>query len=342
MPPQGYTTSFEGHDDLNLGTWIVTQKRRYDGKGNESSLTDDRLNKMMAINELRKWAEDPLRDDDVRWELMYRATIDYCQQYQQLPPERFSTRFEGHDELMIGKWIITQKQRYMGKGKGSPLTDDRLNKLMAIAEFREWVEDPPLDNDVRWELMYRATIDYCQEHRLLPSKGYTCSFEGYDVLKLGIWVDYQKKRYQGMEGFPALSNERQIKLMAVAEFHEWAEGPLSDADVRWEIHFDLLAEYCSFHHKLPITSQKVIYERKDGTSQELNLGGWLGSHKTAYSGVSTTRITEEKHDKLMQIPEFKSWALTTFGTIRYADFSHAHAKVKKSGSKKKSTLSTQQ
>ena len=222
----------------------------------------------------------------------------------------------------------------MGKGKGSPLTDDRLNKLMAIAEFREWVEDPPLDNDVRWELMYRATVDFCQQYQRLPSKGYTCSFEGYEDLKLGIWVDYQKKRYQGMEGFPVLSNERQIKLMAVAEFHEWAEGPLSDADVRWEIHFDLLAEYCSFHHKLPITSQKVVYERKDGTSQKIHLGGWLGSHKTAYSGVGTTRITEEKHDKLMQIPEFKSWALTTFGTTQYADFSHAHAKIKKSGSKK--------
>ena len=398
LPPHNYTTSYEGHDDLNLGCWVTNQKQRYDGNDIFSPLTDEQLNKMMGIGDFRKWAEDPLRVNDVRWEFMYRATVDYCQLRQRLPPRNYVTSIEGHDDLKLGSWVAVQKQRYDGNDDYSPLTDDQLNKLMAIDEFRKWAEDSLRDNDFRWGLMFRATVDYCGQHQRLPPQNYVTSFEGHEDLILGIWVETQKgrydgkgktsltdeqlnkmmaidefrewaedplrdndvrwefmyqrllhgnftagkydlygwfnnqkTRYKGKQGYKPLSDEEKTKLMACTIFREWAEDPLSDANVRWEVHFDLLAEYCYFYHKLPSSRHKAIYERKDGTSQKIHLGGWLGSHKTAYSGVSTTRITEEKHDKLMQIPEFKSWAMITFGTTRYSDF--FTVKVRKTGSK---------
>ena len=335
LPPDRFTTSFEGHDDLKLGVWVVGQKQRYEGTGHWSSFTNDQLNKMMAIDEFRQWAEDPLRDNDVRWEFMYRALVDYCLQRHKLPPDRFTTSFEGYDDLKLGVWINAQKKRYDGTVDGLlAFTNDQLNKMMAIDEFREWAEDPLRDDDVRWELMYRATVDYCQQRQQLPPKKYTTSFEGHDDLKLEIWVATQKQRYDCKRGTISLINDQLNKLMAIAEFRKWAEDPLRDADIRWEVHFDLVAEYCYFHHKLPPGSHKAIYEKNDGTSQKLNIGVWIKNRMAAYSGVSKSRMTEEHHDKLMQIPEFKSWALTTFGTTRYADFPHAHVKVKKSGSKK--------
>ena len=177
LPPERFTTSFNGHD-VNLGSWVVAQKQRHEGTGKTSSLTDEKLSKLMAIDEFREWAEDPLRDDDVRWELMYRATVNYCQQHQQLPPQGYTTSFEGYDDLKLGNWMKAQKKRHEGTGKMSSLTDEQLNKLMAIDEIRKWAEDPLRDNDVRWEFMYRALVDYCQQHQRLPPQGYTTSLRG--------------------------------------------------------------------------------------------------------------------------------------------------------------------
>ena len=342
LPPHNYTTSFEGHDDLKLGNWVVNQKQRYEGNGHWSSFTNDQLNKLMAIDEFRQWAEDPLRDNDVRWELKYRATVNYCQQHRQLPPHNYTTSFEGHDNLNLGSWINAQKQRYDGNDIYSPLTNDQLNKLIAIAEFSEWAKDPLRGADVRWELMHRATVNYCQQRHKLPSHGYQTSFEGHGDLKIGVWVTTQKQRYDGKRDTTSFTNDQLNKMMAIDEFRKWAQDPLHDLDVRWEVHFDLLAEYCYFYHKLPSSTHKAIYEREDGTSQKIELGWWLERQKRAYSGVGTSRITEERHDKLMQIPEFKLWTMGRFGTIRYADFPHVHAKIKKTGSKKKSPPSTQQ
>ena len=72
----------------------------------------------------------------IRWELMYRATVDYCQQHQQLPAGEYLTNFDGHDDLYLGRWVSHQKQRYDGDGEYSASTVDQLNKMMAIAEFR--------------------------------------------------------------------------------------------------------------------------------------------------------------------------------------------------------------
>ena len=406
LTPHDYTTSFEGHDDLKLGDWVHRQKQRYEGKGQRAFLTGKQLNKLMAIDKFREWAEDPLRDDDVRWEFMYQATVDYCQQHQQLPSNEHTTSFEGHDDLNVGGWVKTQKERYNGNLGFLSLTDEQLNKLMAIDEFREWAEDPLRDDDARWEFMYQATVDYCQQHQQLPHYENTTIFDGHDNVYLGDWVTRQKQRYDGTGRFSSLNDEQLNKLMAIDAFREWAEDPLRDADVRWEfmyqrllhgnfsggynldswfktqkkrykdpkresplsdeertklmasvifrkwaenplrdadvhweINFDLVAEYCYFHLKLPPCDYKSVYERSDGTSQELNIGKWLTYQKTKYSG-GIGKITEEQHDKLMQISEFKSYIFSRFGTTTYSNF--FNVKVKKCDSKiKKSTPAKQ-
>ena len=83
-----------------------------------------------------------------RWDIMYRATVGYCQQYCELPPNRCVTSFEGHEELNLGIWVSNQKEKYCGKYYGHhqcpPLNDEQLGQLMAIEEFREWVEEEPI------------------------------------------------------------------------------------------------------------------------------------------------------------------------------------------------------
>ena len=408
LPFADSLTIFNGYKDLNVGRWVDRQKLRYKGES-DWLLSDEQRNKLMAVNEFREWAEDPLRDDDVRWEFMCRLTADYCQQHQQLPPQEFIAGFEGLDDLNIGNWVAMQKKRYDGKGRFAFLTDEQLNMLMFIDEFREWAKDPLRDDDVRWEFMYRLFVDHCHQYQQLPLQNDTIiSIDEHDDLNLGKWVAIQKRRYDGKEGRTALDDEQLRKLMTVDEFREWAEDPLRDDDVRWEfmyqrllhgnfsgdynldnwyenqkerykeknetrcsplkdeqktklmaiarfrkwaenpfrdpavrweIHFDLLAEYCYFHQKLPLKRQKTSYDCDDGISRLLNLGIWLSKQKAKYSGSATGRMTEEQHDKLMQIPEFKSWTFRRFGTTVYSNF--FDVKVKKSVSKEKSTPNKQ-
>ena len=66
------------------------------------------------------------------------------------------------------------------------------------------------------------------------------------------------------------------KLMAIKEFREWAEDPLTDPDVRWDTHCQALAEYCKEHEKLPTAKYVTTDERK------LNLGIWMNRQKVRY------------------------------------------------------------
>ena len=94
-----------------------------------------------------------VKEDDVtsvmscneRWDIMYRATVVYCQKYCELPPSRCIISFEGHEELNLGIWVSNQQQKYHGNCYGHhqcpPLTEEQRSQLMAIEEFREWTEE---------------------------------------------------------------------------------------------------------------------------------------------------------------------------------------------------------
>ena len=305
LPPQGYTTSFEGYDDLKLGNWMKAQKKRHEGTGKMSSLTDEQLNKLMAIDEFRQWAEDPLRDNDVRWELMYRSLVDYCQEHQRLPAAYDIISFEGHDDLNLGMWVNVQKERYNGRRGQSSLTDEKLNKLMTIVEFREWAEDPLRGADVRWEFMYRATVDYCQHHQKLPPPSYTTSFEGCDDLKIGVWVETQKKCHEGTSKRSFLSDDQRNKMMAIEEFREWVEDPLRDDFARWELMYRATIDYCQQHQQLPPKRWTTSFEGHD----DLKLGKWISTQKKQCDGQDGRySLTDEQRNKLMAINEFREWA----------------------------------
>lgn len=128
--------------------------------------------------------------------------------------------------------------------------------------------------DVKWDSNCEALVGYCQEHQKLPTaaKGmYVTSDE--HKLNLGTWMDKQKVRYKSMNPKFALSEGELSKLMAIKEFRDWAEDPLTDPDVRWDIHCQALAEYCQEHEKLPTAKYITTDDKK------LNLGIWMNRQK---------------------------------------------------------------
>ena len=128
--------------------------------------------------------------------------------------------------------------------------------------------------DVKWETNCEALIAYCQEHQKLPTaaKGMYVTPDD-QKLNLGTWMDKQKVRYKSMNPKNALSEMELSKLMAIKEFRDWAEDPLTDPDVRWDTHCQALAEYCQEHEKLPTAKYITTDERK------LNLGIWMNRQK---------------------------------------------------------------
>ena len=302
LPRYDHTTSFEGQDDLNLRKWVDRQKHKYKGTEGFSSLTDEQRSKLMAIDAFRELVKVPplipLNNNDVRWEFMYRALVFYYQRHRELPPCGYQSSFEGHDDLNLGVWLANQKRRYDGKGRRTSLTGEQRNKLIAIDAFREWAEDPLRGDDVRWEFMYRATVDYCKLQQQLPLEEYITSFEGYDDLNLGVWVTCQKQRYDGKGRRASLTDDQLHKLMAIDKFREWAEDPLTDDDVRWEFIYRATVAYCRQHQQLPRYDFTTSFEGQD----DLNLGAWMARQKRRYIGKNKMPLHQDRHDKLMKIP----------------------------------------
>ena len=139
--------------------------------------------------------------------------------------------------------------------------------------------------DVRWEGNCEALAGYCKEHQKLPTaaKGLYVTPDD-QKMNLGTWMDKQKVRYKSMNPKNALSEMELTKLMAIKEFREWAEDPLTDPDVRWDTHCQALAEYCKEHEKLPTAKFITDDDRK------LNLGIWMNRQKVCCLFVSPPLI----------------------------------------------------
>ena len=218
LPRQDYKVPFKGIT-LRPGVWLDKQKQRYKGMGDRSVLSDYERGKLMAIKEFSKWANDPLRDYDARFEVYYQALANYCNATEKLPPQRHKVSNNG-TTLCVGAWVSTQKERFVGNWNGAVHGKYVLERLMTINAFRQWAEDPFRHAHVRWEANYQALFEYCQKHKKLPPKDHVVTING-TTLKVGEWSNNHKHRFSSKSKWTAPSRSEKKKLMAIKEFRDW-------------------------------------------------------------------------------------------------------------------------
>ncbi|HBI61715.1 MAG TPA: hypothetical protein DDY31_10990, partial [Lachnospiraceae bacterium] len=157
---------------LNLGSWILTQRRVRAGTV-AGSLSEGQIKRLDAIG---------MRWKDKRSEQFEKGLEEFRRFVVRNDHGDVSLQYETVDGFPLGKWLSTMRSKYK---KGS-LEREAVEKL----------EDAGMVWDVqqyRWETYYKAAKEYRNRFGDLEIPG---SYVTEDGKKLGVWLNNQKSSYR--------------------------------------------------------------------------------------------------------------------------------------------------
>lgn len=164
--PSDYTI-----DDVNLGNWLVEQRKYYNwGKLSKEKI--DLLNKIGMV-----WIlDDKLA---IKWERKYQLAKEYYEKNGNLQvPFDYII-----DDIKLGSWIVSQR-RYYKNGKLSEEKVEMLNDIGMIWTFND-------ERLLNWERNYKLAKDYYEKNgNLKVPRDYAV-----DGVNLGAWISTQKYKY---------------------------------------------------------------------------------------------------------------------------------------------------
>ena len=288
--PSDYTI-----DDVNLGNWLVEQRKYYNwGKLSKEKI--DLLNKIGMV-----WIlDDKLA---IKWERKYQLAKEYYEKNGNLQvPFDYII-----DDIKLGSWIVSQKYKY-NQGKLTSYEIEKLEKIGIV--WREQVLDkeskydfecldaynPVKDNessispknktDFEWLYAYKAVYEYFKnsESSIIP-KNLKVSVNGKDIY-LKVWLDKQDK----LSKLNSLSDDREELFRNVILLRESKQIN----DLTWLKMFKLAIMYLENNGNLDIPFDYVINE----DNEELKLGRWLARQIELYH---CNRLSLEKINVLSKL-----------------------------------------
>ena len=174
-------------DGYDLGHWIRNQRtkytERYSSSGKLSKSQIDRLNSIGMI-----W--DAL---DHRWKFMFELAKDYYNSTGSLLVP-CSYCVDGHK---LGQWILTQRENY--KSRTNPnFTDEKIKQLESIGMVWEIGKGKvrPKQLDQNWIEMFNILE---KELNITPANKITKRYTTADGVKIGSWLNRQRRVYKGNE-----------------------------------------------------------------------------------------------------------------------------------------------
>ena len=182
-------TQSKKYKDVNIGTWLVTQKNNY----NKNKLSEDRKRKLNKLKYWRNWLEQK--------ELDWDKNMYFCMESEQNGNLlKSSSQYKGEK---IGSWLDTQKKNY------NKLSKERKNKLHQLKYWRNWLEQK--------ELSWNEKLYLCLEYEKNGNK--LSGTKKYKEVNIGIWLNTQKLNYKKNK----LSEDRKEKLKQLKYWRNWLE-----------------------------------------------------------------------------------------------------------------------
>ena len=288
--PSDYTI-----DDVNLGSWIVSQRRYY----KNGKLSEEKVEMLNDIGMIWTFNDERL----LNWERNYKLAKDYYEKNGNLKvPRDYAV-----DGVNLGAWISTQKYKY-NQGKLTSYEIEKLEKIGIV--WREQVLDkeskydfecldaynPVKDNessispknktDFEWLYAYKAVYEYFKnsESSIIP-KNLKVSVNGKDIY-LKVWLDKQDK----LSKLNSLSDDREELFRNVILLRESKQIN----DLTWLKMFKLAIMYLENNGNLDIPFDYVINE----DNEELKLGRWLARQIELYH---CNRLSLEKINVLSKL-----------------------------------------
>ena len=112
-----------------LGQWVLAQRQEYRKlqKGKPSTMTQERIKKLSGVGFV--WSA---------FQEQWKSNFDLLQRYKDDKGDCLVPRNHQIDDVALGEWVHAQRQEYrkLQKGKPSPRTKERIDKLEALG--LEW------------------------------------------------------------------------------------------------------------------------------------------------------------------------------------------------------------
>ena len=173
--------------------------------------------------------------------------------------------------MKLGIWVDTQRAFY----KNGKLSSD---KVKLLEDLPEWSWDPMGD---QWHGNYAALKGYIERNDSIPFWNY----ETDDGLKLGMWINNQRKFYNKGKLSPD-------KVKLLEDLSIWSWYPFQGG---WNKNYAALKEYIERKGSVPPHG----YVTEDG----LNIGFWINNQKKAYKNGT---LPDNRISLLESFPEW-SW-----------------------------------
>lgn len=244
---------------LNLGSWIMTQRRVYAGTV-AGRLSVGQIARLESIGMVWDGAN----------EQKFKTGIAELMQYQMLfgnadVPAGYVTE----NGYPLGQWIGNTRAAYK-RGKLEQEKIDILNSAGMIWDAR----------DYRWEQSFAAAKKYFEEHGNLHMNADFVTEEG---LSLGRWISNQIKAYNGTKSkAAALSAEQIQKLQSIGIV--W-KNKYEDS---WDTRYGLAKSYYETHGSLEMPLNHTI--------EGINIDKWIRNIRLKRNNPSASNLalTEER------------------------------------------------
>jgi Fe2+ transport system protein FeoA len=255
----------------SLAMWVVTQRQEYKkrGKGQKSSMTDERKKKLESMG--FEWVLQQNCPHQT-WEERYQQLQEYKLEHGDCNvPNPYPA-----NQSLAG-WVLAQRQEYRKRGKGqkSSMTEERKNKLESMGFERVLQQHRPHQT---WEERYQQLQEYKREH------GDCNVSKTYPVNRsLAWWVTDQRREYKkrGKGQKSSMTDERKKKLESMG--FEWVLRQNCPHQT-WEVSFQQLLDYKQVHGDFRVS---LSYP------QNPSLGWWVGKQCQFY------RKGELKRDRMI-------------------------------------------
>ena len=253
------TKSYVTESGLNLGSWIMTQRRVYAGII-AGRLTKEQIERLEHIGMVWDGAN----------EQKLKTGIVELQNYQKLFGNTdVPADYVAPNGYPLGQWVGNTRSAYK-RGKLEPEKIEALNNAGMIWDAR----------DYRWLQSFAAAKKYFEEHgNLQVSANYVTE----DGIKLGRWLSNQIKIYNGTKaGAADLSPEKKQKLESIGIV--W-KNKYEDS---WDKRYTLAKIYYEKNGNLEMPLNYTV----DG----INLDKWIRNIRLKRNNPSASNLalTEER------------------------------------------------
>ena len=247
--PKRYKTP----DGYSLGTWILTQKRVYNGWAG-GILTQERIDKLNAIGMV--WESHR----DMQWQKYFDAATKYSKIHGNLD---ISALYITDDGLKLGNWITNLRTSRKNGFNNRYLTEDRIKALDEIGMIWKTA-------DYMWQQYYGACLTYYAANKNLNIPYNYVTGEG---VKLGIWINNIRTAYKNGSG--RLSQKQISALNEIGMIWNKKHEQV------WNDCYKAAKLYFETHGSLNVP---VSYKTKDGFA----LGKWIDRQRRN-TKISETR-----------------------------------------------------